>query len=244
MLGSRGGILRTPAQLPNRQTASTDSGYIRWKIFESTLHLNRRPKGVCFCFHIWTPLTLFLAAYPGDAKVVRTISLRFSLTPVHNPVSDLLSTEGFQLRSFWTCSIYFERVFLFLRRPFWKGAPYFECTEVWGAVSRHDHCRQQQPTTNYVALCSTFNAWNIPRENSNTRWRIDIDACVHPLTSPANLVFFFARRRACCSLLCRPFLSGSPKRANPREDIYWNLSEKRLGTLYVIRQPISTACLE
>ena len=125
-------------------------------------------------------------------------------TPGHNPVSGLLSTEGFQLRSFCTCSIYFERVFLFLRRPFWKGAPYFECTEVWGAVSRHDHCRQQQPTTNYVALCSTFNAWNIQRENSNTRWRIDTDACVHPLTSPANLVFFLhvgAHVALCCVAL-------------------------------------------
>ena len=138
------------------------------------------------------------------------MSLRFFFvrpTAGHIPVSGLLSTEGFKLRSFApTCSIYlyFERVFLYLQRLFWKGAPYFECTEVSGAISGHDDCRQQQPTTDYVALCSTFDAWNIQRENSNTKWRIDIDACVHLLTPHANIVFFLhvgAHVALCCVAL-------------------------------------------
>ena len=111
-------------------------------------------------------------------------------TPGHFLMSGLLSTEGFKLPSFCTCSIYVNEYFCtyVIRRLFWKGAPYFECTEVWGAGSRHEDCRQQPPATDYVALCSIFDALNIQRENSNTKWRIDIDACVLNPPSDANFV--------------------------------------------------------
>ena len=79
--------------------------------------------------------------------------------------------------------VYFERIFSYWRRLFWKGAPCFKCAEVQGSGRRNEGCHQQPPATDCVN-CRVVHLrcfYHTKEKNSSTKWPIHIFLCAYLL---------------------------------------------------------------